>query len=160
MQAIYLKTGPNWQCCLAGSSKRAPRILIFSIAMGAVNSFYVKSIATYAPTFFGYIISVLALVLDEVFFRTLALTQFQLNLNRCKPQISFYQFAASFVSITKRSLLHCKIYWWLSQPKIAVLRFSQQLGHVCFKGRSGCRSFTKSQIYHQNCCFPDSAQLN
>ena len=40
----------------------APRILIFSIAMGADNSFYVKSIATYAPTFFGYIISVLAIV--------------------------------------------------------------------------------------------------
>ena len=30
---IYLKTGPNWpnwQCCLPGSSKRAPRILIFN----------------------------------------------------------------------------------------------------------------------------------
>jgi hypothetical protein len=35
--------------------------LIFSIAMGADNSFYVKFIATYAPTFFGYIISVLVL---------------------------------------------------------------------------------------------------
>ena len=39
-------------------------ILIFSIAMGADqefirdNSFYVKSIATYAPTFFEYLISV------------------------------------------------------------------------------------------------------
>jgi hypothetical protein len=40
----------------------APRIFIFSIAMGADNSFYVKSIVTYAPTFFGYIISVLAIV--------------------------------------------------------------------------------------------------
>jgi hypothetical protein len=37
-------------------------ILIFSIAMDADNSFYVKFIATYAPTFFGYIISVLAMV--------------------------------------------------------------------------------------------------
>ena len=45
--AIYRENGPNglnWQCCLAGSSKMAPRILIFSIAMGADNSFYVKSI--------------------------------------------------------------------------------------------------------------------
>ena len=33
--------------------------MIFSIAMGANYSFYVKSIATCAPTFFGYIISVL-----------------------------------------------------------------------------------------------------
>ena len=38
-------------------------ILIFSIAMGADYSFYVKSIATFALTFFGYIISVLASVL-------------------------------------------------------------------------------------------------
>ena len=36
--------------------------MIFSIAMGADNSVYVKAIATYAPTFFGYIISVLAIV--------------------------------------------------------------------------------------------------
>ena len=54
----------DWQCCLAGSSKRAPRILIFSITMGADYSFYVKFIATRAPTFFGYIISVLASVSD------------------------------------------------------------------------------------------------
>ena len=40
----------------------ATRILIFLIAMGANNSFYVKSIATYASTFFGYIILVLAIV--------------------------------------------------------------------------------------------------
>ena len=40
----------------------APRILIFSIAMDADNSSYVKFIATYAPTYFGYIISVLAMV--------------------------------------------------------------------------------------------------
>ena len=32
-----------------GSSKTAPRILIFSIVLGAEYSFYVKSIATYAP---------------------------------------------------------------------------------------------------------------
>ena len=63
IQPIYLKIGPNWpnrQCCLAGSSKTAPRILIFSIAMGAEYLSYVKFIATEAPTFFGYIISVLA----------------------------------------------------------------------------------------------------
>ena len=38
----------------------ALRILIFSIILGAEYLSYVKSIATYAPTFFGYIISVLA----------------------------------------------------------------------------------------------------
>ena len=47
---------------MLGSSKTAPSILIFSIAMGANYSFYVKFIATFALTFFGYIISVLASV--------------------------------------------------------------------------------------------------
>ena len=68
IQPIYLKTGPNWpnwQCCIAGSYKRAPRILIFLIAMGAENLSYVKSIATFAPTFYGYIISVLASVIYD-----------------------------------------------------------------------------------------------
>ena len=53
---IYLKPGPNWpnrQCCLAGSSETAPRIFIFSIAMGVEYLSYVKSIATFALTFFG-----------------------------------------------------------------------------------------------------------
>ena len=51
---------PNWQCCLGGSSKSAPRILIFSVAMGAEYLSYVKYIATFALIFFGYIFSVLA----------------------------------------------------------------------------------------------------
>ena len=58
----FLVNGPNWQCCLAGNSKMGPRILIFSIAMGANYSFYMKSIATFAPAFFGYNNSVLARV--------------------------------------------------------------------------------------------------
>ena len=43
----------NWQCCLAGGSKTAPRILIFSMTMGADNSFELISIETYGPIFFG-----------------------------------------------------------------------------------------------------------
>jgi cell division protein FtsL len=38
--------------------------LIFSIAMGTDKLFYVKFIATYAATFSGYIISVLAIVIQ------------------------------------------------------------------------------------------------
>ena len=56
---LFLKIGldwPNWQCCLAGSSKRAPRILIFSIAMGAEYLFYMKSIETHARAFLALII--------------------------------------------------------------------------------------------------------
>ena len=43
--------GLNWQCCLAGSSKTAPRIFIFSIVLGAENLSYVKSIETHARAF-------------------------------------------------------------------------------------------------------------
>jgi hypothetical protein len=42
----------NKKCVLADSSKTAHRILIFLIPMGADYSFYVKSIATFALTFF------------------------------------------------------------------------------------------------------------
>ena len=58
----FLVNGPNWQSCLAGSSKTALRILIFSIVLGAKYSFYVKAIATYASQCFGYNNSVLAVV--------------------------------------------------------------------------------------------------
>ena len=46
--------GLAWQCCLAGSSKTAPRILIISMTMGADYSFEIISIETYAPQFIGY----------------------------------------------------------------------------------------------------------
>ena len=45
------QNGLDWQCCLAGNSKTAPRILIFSMAMGADYSFYVKTIETHAWAF-------------------------------------------------------------------------------------------------------------
>ena len=59
---VGLVNGLDWQCCLAGSSKMAPRILIVSIAIGAEYLSYVKFIATEVPTFFEYIVSVLASV--------------------------------------------------------------------------------------------------
>ena len=55
--AIHHENGPNglnWHCCLDGSSKTAPRILIFSMAMGADYSFELIFIETYAPQFIGY----------------------------------------------------------------------------------------------------------
>ena len=57
----------------------APRILIFSIAIGADNSIYVKSIATYAPTFFGYIISVLAIVTDQIYISMFVVIWYELD---------------------------------------------------------------------------------
>ena len=44
----------NWQCCLAGSSKTVPRILIFSIAMGADYSIELISIENFVPQFIGH----------------------------------------------------------------------------------------------------------
>ena len=55
--AQYLENGQNvlsWECCLADSSKTAPRILIFSIAMGANYSFQVKNIEIWVPEFFKH----------------------------------------------------------------------------------------------------------
>ena len=43
--------GLNWQCCLTGSSKTAPSILIFSIAIDADYTFELISIKTCAPQF-------------------------------------------------------------------------------------------------------------
>ena len=43
--------GLDWQCYLAGSSKTAPRILIFSMAIGANYSFDIKSGFSIAPAF-------------------------------------------------------------------------------------------------------------
>ena len=43
--------GLDWQCCLAGSSQRAPRIFIFSIVLGAECLSYLKSIETHARAF-------------------------------------------------------------------------------------------------------------
>ena len=51
---IFAVNRLNWQCCLAGSSKTAPRIFIFSIAMGVDYSFELLSIETYAPQFIGH----------------------------------------------------------------------------------------------------------
>ena len=48
------QNGLNWQCCLAGSSKTAPRILIFSIAMGADYSFKLIFIVHWVPQFIGH----------------------------------------------------------------------------------------------------------
>ena len=42
-QFLRYLNGLNWQCYLAGSSKTAPRILIFSIAIGADYSYEMKN---------------------------------------------------------------------------------------------------------------------
>ena len=54
IQPTHHENGPNrlnWQCCLASSSKTAPTILIFWIAMGADYSFELISIVNWVPQF-------------------------------------------------------------------------------------------------------------
>ena len=62
IQPIHRKNGPNglnWLCCVTGSSKTAPTILIFSIAMGADYSFQLISIVHCVPQFFMHNKSIL-----------------------------------------------------------------------------------------------------
>ena len=40
---LYEVNGLDWQCYLAGSSKKAPRILIFSVAIGADYSYAMRN---------------------------------------------------------------------------------------------------------------------
>ena len=44
----------TWQCCLAGSSKVAPRGLIFSIGVDANYSFEIKNIEILESAFFKH----------------------------------------------------------------------------------------------------------
>ena len=46
--------GLDWQWCLAGSSKTAPEIFIFSIAIDADYSYEVKNSDIWAPAFFKH----------------------------------------------------------------------------------------------------------
>ena len=63
--------GAVWAICadtavlLAGSSKMAPRILIFSIAIGADYSYEVKNSEILAPAFFKHNNSYIATVTAE-----------------------------------------------------------------------------------------------
>ena len=54
--------GLDWQRYLAGSSKTAPRILIFSIAIGANYSYEMKNSKIKGPAFFKHNNSFIATV--------------------------------------------------------------------------------------------------
>ena len=63
---LFEVNGLDWQCCLAGSSKRAPRIFIFSIVLGAENLSYMKLIETHARSFLALIILSISSVIEIV----------------------------------------------------------------------------------------------
>ena len=61
---IFEVNGLDWHCCLVGSFKTAPRILIFSLAIGADYSYdyEVKISEIWAPAFFKHNNSFIATV--------------------------------------------------------------------------------------------------
>ena len=59
---IFEVNGLDWQCYLAGSSKTAPRILIFTIAIGADYSYEVNNREIWSPAFFKHNNSFIATV--------------------------------------------------------------------------------------------------
>ena len=61
---IFEVNGLDQQCYLAGSSKKAPRILIFSMAIGANYSYEVKISEIWAPAFFKHNNSFIATVIE------------------------------------------------------------------------------------------------
>ena len=63
---ILRENGLDWQCCLAGSSKTAPRIFIFLIVKGAEYLPYMKSIETHARAFLPLNISAVGSVINVV----------------------------------------------------------------------------------------------
>ena len=67
---IFEVNGLNWHCFLAGSSKMAPRILIFSIAIGADYFFEAKNIEIWVPAFFKHNNSFIATVMQSFRFFT------------------------------------------------------------------------------------------
>ena len=73
---------PNWQYFLAGNSKTAPRILIFSIAMDADNSFYVKLLLCHIFWEYHFSLSHGALpeILVTVFWQTKCVTKSRLHI--------------------------------------------------------------------------------
>ena len=58
--------GLNWQWCLGGSSKTAPRILNFLIVPGAKCKSYLKSIETHARAFLTLIILSIGTMIDKL----------------------------------------------------------------------------------------------
>ena len=65
IQPIFEVNGLDWHCCLACSSKTAPRNLISSIAMVSDYSFDVKNIDIWAPAFFKHNNSFIATVMQQ-----------------------------------------------------------------------------------------------
>ena len=51
---IFVVNGLDWQCCLAGSSKASPRILVSSTAIGANYSFEAKNVEICVSAFFKH----------------------------------------------------------------------------------------------------------
>ena len=81
--------GLDWQCCLAGSSKTAPRILIFSFAIGVDYSYEVKNSEIWAPTFFKHNNSFTATVVN---WHLSGVFRVKISLGNCVFETFFFNF--------------------------------------------------------------------
>ena len=136
IQPIHLENGPNglyWQCCLAGSSKTAPRILIFSIAMGADNSFEVKNIEIWLPAFFKHKHSSVATMTRYEkhcqMFRRLFLVFFETMNIPCMYTHNGAIYASKFP--------HYFLNWIKSQIRMGILKCWMQFHEICYQSGQG-----------------------
>ena len=66
--------GLDWQGCLAGSSKTAPRVFIFSIVLGAKYLSHVKSIEMHARAFLTLnVLSIGTVIIVAVLYRSFSI---------------------------------------------------------------------------------------
>ena len=116
---IFEANGLDWQCCLAGSSKTAPRILIFSIVIGAYYSYEVKNSEIWAPTVFKHNTSFIATVLPT-FLRFFT----QLRTAYCTLQFLTYvftQLALKIFVLDSYTVTKCNVTGLLYRPEINVI---------------------------------------
>ena len=128
----------------AGSSKTAHRILIFSIAMDADNSFYVKSIATYAPIFFGYIISVLAIVDCD--------SERLLCIYKAKSTVFYWN---SYHNMIQSNLNKVDSQEFLKQMTSAIDSL-----HLCISCLQVCKVFIEEVLAQKPCMYGNKFRLN
>ena len=141
--------GLDWQCYLAGSSKRAPRIFIFSIVLGAENLYYVKSIETHARAFLPLNIS----AISSVYWMPSCMCFMQYKYQYATPLV-FYIFFHKLLMLawfwSVDNPLHSK-YWatidsaWVSNLVSLLRKFSNNSISVTFLCILG--SFIKSLFF-------------
>ena len=136
IQPNFEVNGLDWQCCLAGSSQRAPRIFIFSITMGADYSFYVKIIETHARAFFNVIIFSIGSVRKVV--------------DQSQNTVCYYILEVFYRYQKKQKcthLLNCKDYQAKKKNKHKMIQSTQLIEQLFFPIFQNIKLFSFCRIY-------------